>query len=48
MSLTPIFMRKSEKEEEKTFLRYRNILSKKERFFGINDGTNIDPEKDIV
>lgn len=33
---------------QKRFVTARNLLSKKEAFYGVNDGTNVWPEKHIV
>lgn len=35
-------------KNQKRFVTARNLLSKKEAFFGVNNGTNVIPEKHIV
>ena len=36
------------RKNQKRFVTAKNILSKEEAFYGVNDGTNVDPEKHIV
>jgi hypothetical protein len=36
------------RKNKKRFITARNILSKKEAFYGVNDGTNVDAERHIV
>lgn len=36
------------RKNQKRFVTAKNILSKKEAFYGVNDGTNVDAERHIV
>lgn len=40
--------RKELTANHKQFVAVRNMLSKKEAYFGVNDGTNVDAERDIL